>query len=50
MTSEESLAKYLDAYQLTPVPRAGCLELDTEGQPAEATAREIIGHFGLSTA
>lgn len=50
MTSEEGLAKYLDAYNFTPVPRTGCLELDTETRPAEATAQEIISHFGLCAA
>jgi chloramphenicol 3-O-phosphotransferase len=50
MTSEEGLNRYLDAYQFTSVPRAGCLALDTEMRPAEATARDIIGHFGLGTA
>jgi shikimate kinase len=50
MTSEQSLNKYLDDYTFTPVPRANCLALDTEKRPAEATAREIIGHFGLSAA
>lgn len=48
MTSEQSLIKYLDSYQFTPVPRAGCLELDTGVRPAEATAQEIISHFGLN--
>ncbi len=48
--SAESLIKELDAYQFTPVPRANCLTLDTGVRPAEATAREIIGHFGLGAA
>ena len=47
MTSEASLSKYLDDYEFSPVPRADCLKLDTEVRSAEATAREIIGHFGL---
>ena len=47
MASEESLNKYLDDYEFTPVPRAGCLTLDTGTMPAEAAAREIIDHFGL---
>ena len=48
MTSEEGLNKYLDAYSFTPVPRP-CLTLDTGVRPAEATAREIVSHFGLTT-
>jgi hypothetical protein len=47
MTSSEYLMRDLDRFDYRPVPRAGCLILDTEARPAEATAREIIGHFGL---
>ena len=47
MTSAEALLRDLDRYNLSPVPRADCLKLDTEVRPAEATARKIIGHFGL---
>lgn len=47
MISAASLIKELDTYKFTAVPRAGCLTLDTGVRPAEATAREIIGHFGL---
>ena len=47
MTSAEALIRDLDRYNLSPVPRADCLKLDTGARPAEATAREIIGHFGL---
>jgi chloramphenicol 3-O-phosphotransferase len=50
MTSEEGLNQYLDAYNFTAVPRAGCLTLDTGARPAEAAAQDIIGHFGLNTA
>ncbi len=50
MTSAASLIKELDRYQFTAVPRADCLTLDTGARPAEVTAREIIGHFGLGTA
>lgn len=50
ITSAAFLAKELDAYQFTAVPRAACLTLDTGVRPAEATAREIIGHFGLGAA
>jgi len=47
MTSAEALFRDLDLYNFSPVPRADCLKLDTEVRPAEATARKIIGHFGL---
>ena len=47
MTSAEALLRDLDLYNLSPVPRADCLKLDTEARPAEATAREIVNHFGL---
>jgi len=47
MTSAASLVKELDAYDFTAVPRPDCLKLNTETRPAEATAREIISHFGL---
>jgi hypothetical protein len=47
MTSEASLNKYLDDYKFSPVPRPDCLMLDTEVRPSEATAQEIISHFGL---
>jgi hypothetical protein len=49
MTSRESLSSYLDTYKFTPIPRPNCLELNTEMRPAEATVREIIRHFGLSS-
>jgi hypothetical protein len=47
MTSAASLIEQFDTYDLTAVPRADCLMLDTGVRPAEATAREIIRHFGL---
>ena len=47
MTSAASLNEYLDHYNFTPVPSAGCLSLDTGVQSAEATAHEIVSHFGL---
>jgi hypothetical protein len=50
MTSVPSLIKELEAYSFTAVPRDGCLTLDTGVRPAEATAREIISHFGLNAA
>jgi hypothetical protein len=50
MTSAESLNRYLDDYKFSPVPRPDCLKLDTEVKSAEATAQEIISHFGLAAA
>jgi hypothetical protein len=50
LTSAEILMGDFDTYDFAPVPRADCLRLDTEARPAEATARIIIGHFGLDTA
>jgi hypothetical protein len=47
MTSAESLIRDLDNYKFSAVPRPDCLMLDTEVRPPEATAREIIDHFGL---
>jgi hypothetical protein len=49
LTSAEALIRDLDRYNLSPVPRADCLKLDTGARPAEATAREIVRHFGLET-
>jgi hypothetical protein len=47
MTSAESLIRDLDNCKYSAVPRPDCLMLDTEVRPPEATAREIIDHFGL---
>jgi hypothetical protein len=47
MSSAASLMEYLDRHRFTPVPRPDCLEVDTEVRPPEATAREIVRHFGL---
>jgi hypothetical protein len=47
LTSAKALMTDFDRYDFSPVPRADCLKLDTEARPADATAREIIGHFGL---
>jgi hypothetical protein len=47
LTSAESLIRDLDNYKFSAVPRRDCLRLDTEVRPPEATAREIIDHFGL---
>jgi chloramphenicol 3-O-phosphotransferase len=50
LTSAETLMQDFDRYDFAPVPRADCLKLDTGARPAEATAREIIRHFGLDVA
>ena len=50
MSSRERLLQYLDRYQFSPVPRPGCLTLDTEASPAEAVAKNIISHFRLKAA
>ena len=50
MTSATSLIKFLDDNNFTAVRRADCLTLDTELRSAEATAREIVSHFGLDAA
>jgi hypothetical protein len=47
LTSAESLMRDFDRYAFAPVPRVDCLKLDTGARPAEATAQEIIRHFGL---
>ena len=47
LTSAEILMRDFDTYDFAPVPRADCLKLDTGVRPADATAREIISHFGL---
>ena len=47
ITSGEALIRELDRYDLTAVPRPDCLRLDTRSNPAEATARKIVHHFGL---
>lgn len=47
MTSAQALINDLERYNLSPVPRPGCLKLDTEARTAEATARAIVSHFGL---
>jgi hypothetical protein len=49
MSSGEHLTRELD-YDLTAVPRPDCLRLDTGMNPAEATAQEIVVHFGLGAA
>jgi hypothetical protein len=47
ISSGEHLIRELDRYDLTAVPRADCLKLDTSINPADVTARKIVRHFGL---
>ncbi|KRR20663.1 hypothetical protein CQ14_11740 [Bradyrhizobium lablabi] len=48
ISSGEHLLRELDRYDLTAVPRADCLRLDTSSNPAEVTAQKIVEHFGLN--
>jgi len=48
MISAASLFRDLDRYHFSSVPRPDCLTLDTGVRPADATAREIVDHFGLN--
>jgi hypothetical protein len=50
MSSVEALNKFLDDHTFTPVPRADCLMLDTGMRSAQATAQEIVRHYGLGRA
>jgi chloramphenicol 3-O-phosphotransferase len=47
ISSGEYLIRELDRYDLTAVPRADCLRVDTGVNPAEVTAQKIVRHFGL---
>ena len=47
ITSMEGLRRFRMAYNDSPVPRAGCIMLDTAVRPAEAAAQEIVRYFGL---
>src|SRR5215207_7111650 len=48
LTSGERLIRDLDRYNLTAVPRPGCLRLDTSVISADKTAQKIVEHFGLN--
>jgi hypothetical protein len=50
MTSREHLIKDLDSHDFTAMPQSDCLKLDTGAMSAEATAQEIVDHFGLGVA
>ncbi|WP_334495784.1 hypothetical protein [Bradyrhizobium sp. AZCC 1678] len=45
--SGDHLTRDLDRYDLTAVPRPDCIKLDTGVNPAEVTAKNIVGHFRL---
>jgi hypothetical protein len=47
ITSEKGLNNFLAQYNVSPVPRTDCLVLDSDTRSADATAQEIIRHFGL---
>lgn len=47
-TSPTGLNNFLAEFNISPVPRDHCLKLDSDVRSAEATALEIIRHFGLS--
>ncbi|WFU17382.1 hypothetical protein [Bradyrhizobium sp. CB3481] len=47
ISSGEHLIRDLDRYDLTAVPRADCLRLDTSNDPAAVTAQRIVRHFRL---
>jgi hypothetical protein len=47
ISSGDHLIRELDRYDLTAVPRADCVRLDTGMNPADVTAQAIVRHFGL---
>jgi len=49
ITSEQGLNKFLAQFNISPVPRTDCLVLNTEARSEDATAQEIIRHFGLTS-
>ncbi|ANW04809.1 hypothetical protein [Bradyrhizobium icense] len=50
IASGEALTRFLDSYDFTAVPRRDCVRLDTDLNSAEATAQNIVRHFGLTPA
>ena len=46
-SSMEALSDFRTRYDDAPAPRANCLMLDSAARSADATAREIVRHFGL---
>ena len=47
ITSMQGLNKFREGINITAVPRAECIRLDTSAAPPEATARAIVRHFAL---
>jgi hypothetical protein len=47
ITSEKGLDEFLARYNIAPVPRPGCLVVDSETKSADVAAQEIIRHFDL---
>jgi hypothetical protein len=48
VASMDALNGFRLVYNDAPVPRANCLKLNTEIRTAQASAEEIIHHFGLA--
>jgi len=48
IASVQALEGFRARWNIVPVPRGNCLSLDTSGQSPEATAAEIVRHFGLA--
>ena len=49
ITSEHGLNRFLEQFEIAPVPRAGCLSLDTGTRSADESAQEIVRHFNLGS-
>jgi hypothetical protein len=48
ITSAASLDRFLAGCNIAPVPRPNCLVLHSAARSADATAQEIVRHFGLA--
>jgi hypothetical protein len=46
-TSKEGFDRFLAQFNISAVPRADCLALDSASRSADGTAQEIIRHFDL---
>jgi hypothetical protein len=47
ITSQRGLDEFLRRFQMCPLPRRDCLEIDTGTDSAERIGRQIIRHFSL---
>jgi hypothetical protein len=47
ISTGQGLDRFLDQFDLTPVPRADCLNLDTDSSSPQTTAKMIARHFKL---